>query len=301
MRLNGLDFHVESHVEGDADADAQPVSLLLLHGFTGSTRAWDDVRERLRDASPISGPPIQVIVIDLIGHGRSATPADPARYSVEHAAADLAAVLDALGLARVHLLGYSMGGRLALAFAVHHPDRLASLILESASPGIEDLAERARRARSDDALAETIERDGLAAFVDAWEQQPLLQLAPHVSAEVRARQHALRLENTPRGLANSLRGMGTGRQPSYWAALDQLHVPTCLLSGALDSRYTEIAARMQARLPRAERSVLQAAGHTAHLDQPVEFACLVAEFVAAATRASTAATTRHRPSVKSVD
>ncbi len=280
MRLNDLDFHVE--VDGHADG----APLLLLHGFTGSTRAWDDVRQRLLLPPRERAAPLRLILIDVIGHGRSEAPEDATRYGMEPAARDLATLLDQLRLPAVHLLGYSMGGRLALAFAVQHPARLHSLILESASPGIEDAAQRAVRAHSDDALADSIERDGLDAFVAAWERQPLLQLAPHVPAEVRETQHALRLQSSPRGLANSLRGMGTGRQPSFWADLPRLRVPALLLSGELDTRYSEVAERMARLLPRAERHVLRAAGHTAHVDQPAEFASLVADHVA---RTATAA------------
>jgi 2-succinyl-6-hydroxy-2,4-cyclohexadiene-1-carboxylate synthase len=263
--LNGLDFHVE--------IDGAGPPLLLLHGFTGGARAWDDLRPRLTDLA-------SVISIDVIGHARSAAPADAARYSMPHAARDLVALLDALRLPTASVLGYSMGGRLALYFAVHHPGRVASLILESASPGLADAQERADRVFSDEALADSIERQGLASFVERWERQPLLEPAPHVSQAVRAEQHAIRLQHTGVGLANSLRGMGTGQQPSLWADLSRLDVPTLLVTGDRDVRYCEIASRMQAALPRSERQVIHAAGHTAHVDQPVEFARVVRAYLA---------------------
>jgi 2-succinyl-6-hydroxy-2,4-cyclohexadiene-1-carboxylate synthase len=256
LKLNGLDFHIE--VEGEGPP------LLLLHGFTGSVRAWDDIRPQLaRDA--------RVIAIDLIGHGHSASPPDCARYTLEWCARDLAALLDGLQLDGVDLLGYSMGGRAALHFAVHMPERINHLFLESASPGIEDANERARRAQSDDALAERILARGLDEFVAEWEQQPLLALASHVSAKVRDRQHALRLQNTPVGLANSLRGMGTGHQTPLWSNLADLHVPVHLIVGAYDRRYVATAERMLELLPSSDLIVLADAGHTAHLDQPVAF------------------------------
>ena len=256
MRVNGLELHVE--------VDGAGPPLLLLHGFTGSARAWDELRAALRDA-------FTLIVPDLVGHGRSEAPDDPARYGMTPTAADLAALLDQLGYERANVLGYSMGGRVALCFGAGCPERIERLVLESASPGIEDATERARRAASDDRLAEDVERDGLPEFIARWEAQPLLAPAPHVSAERRAAQHAIRLVHSPRGLANSLRGMGTGRQPSLWSALPSLRVSTLLIAGALDQRYCEIARRMYAALPHAKLSVIGEAGHTVHVDQAVEF------------------------------
>jgi 2-succinyl-6-hydroxy-2,4-cyclohexadiene-1-carboxylate synthase len=251
-----VDFHVEIEGEGPP--------LLLLHGFTGSVRAWDEVSPDLRRDA-------RLIRVDLVGHGQSPSPPDAALYSLDHSVDDLRSILDRLGLDQVDLLGYSMGGRVALHFAVHAPDRLRRLILESASPGIEDAAERARRVESDNALADRILRDGLPAFVAEWEQQPLLMPAAHVSQSARDRQHALRLQNTPLGLANSLRGMGAGQQQPLWSDLAHLDLPVELIVGETDTRYCAIARRMQTLLPRAALTVVGQAGHTAHVDQPPAF------------------------------
>jgi 2-succinyl-6-hydroxy-2,4-cyclohexadiene-1-carboxylate synthase len=238
--------------------------LVLLHGFTGSVRSWDEVRPPLAALG-------QLIRVDVIGHGRSPSPPDPAEYTLDAAFHQLTSLLDRLGLDKVDLLGYSMGGRVALHFAVHAPHRLRRLLLESASPGIEDAAERARRAASDNALADRILRDGLPAFVDEWERQPLLLPAAHVPPSVRARQHHLRLLNTPLGLANSLRGMGAGQQWPLWSSLSALEVPVDLIVGQNDARYCSVGRRMANSLPRAELTVVTDAGHTVHVDQPPAF------------------------------
>jgi len=265
MRLNDLDFHVE--VDGHGPA------LLVLHGFTGSVRAWDEVRPALAAFA-------RVIAIDLIGHGRSAAPTAPERYTLDWSTRDLAALLDALGLDRVNVLGYSMGGRAALHFAIHAPERLSRLILESASPGLEDDAERLVRATSDNALADRILGAGIEAFVAEWERQPLLLPAAHVPVAARAAQHQQRLDNSPLGLANSLRGMGTGQQTPLWSELGQVTQPVLLIVGAHDQRYRQIAERMQALLPRAELAVVPESGHTVHLDRPERFIQLVESAVA---------------------
>jgi 2-succinyl-6-hydroxy-2,4-cyclohexadiene-1-carboxylate synthase len=245
------------HVE--VDGTGPP--LLLLHGFTGSVRSWDHVR-------PALAAHARLVMVDLIGHGQSAAPDDPARYTFEWCVRDLLRVLDGLEIARADVLGYSLGGRVALHLAVQAPERVGTLLLESASPGIEDPAARAERKQADESLAERIETLGIEAFVREWEQQPLLTVADPVSA---AEQRAQRLKNNPCGLAKSLRGMGAGRQAPLWDRLPLLRMPTRLLVGERDSRYVAIAERMLALLPHAGLTVCPRAGHTVHLDQPDAF------------------------------
>jgi 2-succinyl-6-hydroxy-2,4-cyclohexadiene-1-carboxylate synthase len=259
-RLNDLDFHVE--IEGGGPP------LLLLHGFTGGVRSWDEVRPQLVRSA-------RVIAMDLIGHGLSASPDDSRRYTLEWSARDLTSLLDALHLERVHVLGYSMGGRVALHFALRQPERVGGLILESASPGIEHHAARQRRIQSDEALAHRLLVRGIEAFVEEWERLPLLEPAPHVSAERRAAQRAQRLSNQPIGLANSLRGMGAGQQAPLWSKLRDLRIPVSLIVGERDVRYREIASRMRRELPAGTLSTVAEAGHTVHLDQPRRFVDLV--------------------------
>lgn len=243
--------------------------LVLLHGFTGSANTWSD---------QIACFSRRVIAIDLLGHGKTESPGDPARYAIEAAAADLTALFDHLKHPEVDLLGYSMGGRLALFTALTYPDRIARLLLESASPGIADDAERAERVRADQALADRIEREGIPAFVDYWENLPLFASQKRLSAEIQAGVRAGRLANNPKGLANSLRGMGAGAQPSLWPRLRELQMPICLIVGKEDSKYTGIAdTMMKAGLSAVVRVLL--GGHTVHLEDPDRFAALVEAFL----------------------
>jgi 2-succinyl-6-hydroxy-2,4-cyclohexadiene-1-carboxylate synthase len=261
MLLNGLEFQVE--VEGNGPP------LLLLHGFTGSTRSFDAVRPALADRA-------QVISLDLIGHGRTASPRQGERYSFDWSTRELVALLDERGIDRVDLLGYSLGGRVALHFAVHMPGRVDRLIVESASPGIESDAERQARLASDAALADRIERLGVAAFVDEWQTQPLLALGAHVPAALVEGQRAERLRNSAVGLANSLRGMGAGQQSALWSSLASLELPVHIIVGQRDRRYCQIAERMHSLLPNSGLSIVADAGHTVHLDQPAQFVHAVA-------------------------
>lgn len=246
--------------------------LLLLHGFTGSADEWDAL---LPSLTPLR----EVVAVDLIGHGRSPAPADPARYTMEAAVDDLLALLDRLGIARADVLGYSLGGRVALHLALAAPGRVGRLILESASPGIAEAGERAARAASDDVLAARIEREGLAWFVDHWGAIPLFASQAALPADERAALRERRLRGSASGYANSLRGMGAGRQASLWGRLPELAMPTLLISGQLDVKYVAINERMAGLTPRARHVCVAGAGHTVHLEAREAFAQLVVGFL----------------------
>ena len=247
-------------------------ALLLLHGFTGSSATWAAFL-------PEWSTQYQVLAPDLIGHGQSAAPTDPARYTLEEALDDLLALLDTLGIDQCIVLGYSLGGRLALTFAAHAPGRVSGLILESTSPGIADPSERATRKAQDETLAAMIEERGIAWFVEYWEQQPLFASQARLPAAVRAWIRAERLAQRPVGLANSLRGMGTGAMTPLWDHLPQLALPVLLIVGAFDTKYVTIGQSMAARLPHAELVIVPDAGHAVHAEQPETFQNLVSTFL----------------------
>ncbi len=251
--------------------DAPP--LLLLHGFTGSAASWDPLAQR------IAAEGWRVIAIDHLGHGASSIPTDPRRYAIERVCADLADILAQMGLrsADTVILGYSMGGRVALAAMTHTPYRAA--ILESATPGIADPTERAARQQSDADLAARIERDGVPAFVDYWTNLPLFASQRGLAEADRSALRAQRLTNQAAGLANSLRGLGTGRQPDLGPALADARLPVLLIVGALDTKYVAIAQAMAHTLPNPRLAIVPGVGHTVHLEAPAVYEDLVLTFL----------------------
>jgi 2-succinyl-6-hydroxy-2,4-cyclohexadiene-1-carboxylate synthase len=261
---DGLRLHMTIAGEGPP--------LVLLHGFTGSAEAWAPVWAPL-------GARCTTIAVDLPGHGRSSAPDDPRRYAQPHFADDLERVLQALGLQRVAVLGYSMGGRAALHFALRHRASVAALLLESTSPGIADDGERHERAAADIALAAAIERDGIAAFVERWEALPLWASQRALSDSERARLRAQRRENHPRGLANSLRGAGAAAESSLASHLSALGMPALLVAGALDTKYVAIGQELERLLPNARLAIIPDAGHAVHLERPAELATVVTGFL----------------------
>lgn len=246
-------------------------AILLLHGFTGSSITWASYPDVWREYTTVA--------VDLLGHGHSDCPSDPDRYRMEHCVEDLLTLLDRLDVQRTAVLGYSMGGRVALHLTLRAPERLWALVLESASPGIADAVERESRRKSDAALAEAIERDGIAAFVDRWQALPLFATQTQLPASVREELRRQRLNNNPRGLANSLRGLGAGMQEPVLQSLEQMQVPTLLLAGALDGKYCELARQIAAVLPDRRLAIVPECGHTVHLEQPAAFTETVRQFL----------------------
>jgi 2-succinyl-6-hydroxy-2,4-cyclohexadiene-1-carboxylate synthase len=268
LAVNGLQI---SALLQDTVQDCQQ-TLVLLHGFTGSAANWIDLFPALQ------APGRRLIALDLPGHGHSAAPADPGRYAIEQSCDDLCAALRALGVGACEavLLGYSLGGRIALAAACS--GFLRALILESASPGIADPAERELRRQSDALLAERIESAGVAAFVHEWEQLPLFASQRTLPEATRVALRTQRLRNRAQGLAQSLRGAGAGVQTALHARLPALDLPVLLLAGERDNKYCRIACEMAALLPQAQLTLVPAAGHAIHLEQPADFCRLVNAF-----------------------
>ena len=247
-------------------------SLLLLHGFTGCKENWDWLIMQFE-------PQRRVIALDLLGHGQSSAPKDHLRYAMERTAADLKTFLDTLNIPEVDLLGYSMGGRLALYFALTYPWMVNSLVLESASPGLEGIDLQKLRRLSDEALADRIEQNGILAFVEEWESLPLFASQARLSDAVRQKLHEQRIHNDPLGLAYSLRGMGSGAQPSLWERLCELHLPVLLIVGALDEKFTAINLRMKNSISGARLEIVPDAGHSVHLEQPLAYERLLRDFL----------------------
>ncbi len=237
--------------------------LLLLHGFTGSGQAWAEHRPEL-DAR------FDVLAFDLPGHGANET------------AASVEATADALPgwLPRrpVHVLGYSLGARIALRLAVAHPEVIERLVLESPSAGFVDKAERNARRRADEQLAEEIERAGIEAFVGRWERNPVFASHAALHPVATARQRAIRLAQDPHGLAESLRLAGQGAMQPLHDRLGEVRAPTLVITGSLDPARPR-AELVASGIPGARLVVIDRAGHTPHLERPDAFRRLVIEFL----------------------
>jgi 2-succinyl-6-hydroxy-2,4-cyclohexadiene-1-carboxylate synthase len=267
--LEGPDVRLSYFVSGEGT----PVTL--LHGFTQSGSSWLETISRM----PAGW---MWIVPDLRGHGETRTrPGAPC--SMDACTADLEMLWGHLGVARTHLVGYSMGGRLALHVAARRPDRILSLLTVGAHAGLEQEARGGRR-QGDEALAERIEKDGLEAFVNYWTNLPLFagleRRGPAFVAQIRA----ARMANHVAGLACSLRGMGAGAMEPVWDDLARVTFPSTFVAGQLDHGYASSARRLASTVLHGRVEVVPRAGHTVHQERPEAFARLLEDHLVSATR-----------------
>ncbi|MBC1344707.1 2-succinyl-6-hydroxy-2,4-cyclohexadiene-1-carboxylate synthase [Listeria welshimeri] len=255
MLVNGQTYYVTNTVNGE-----KPV-LLMLHGFTGSNKTFQESITHLEEHFSIVAP-------DLLGHGKTDSPDEIARYSIERIVEDLVTILQELKIMQCFVLGYSMGGRVATAFASAHPEMVRGLILVSSSPGLAQKDLQESRVQADNRLADMLETEGIRSFVDYWEKLALFASQEVLSDELKKRIRLERLAQNPNGLAMSLRGMGTGKQPSYWNHLADFTFPVLLMTGSLDEKFEKIAQEMQQLLPNSTHVTVQNAGHAVYLEQP---------------------------------
>ena len=233
--------------------------VVLLHGFTHTGASWDPVVAALAESYRALAP-------DIRGHG-SASGREP--VTLDGVLGDVAE----LAPERFTLVGYSMGGRIALHAALALGDRVDRLVLVGASPGIADTAEREARRAADGRLADVVEHMTIEEFAHRWARTPVLAgQSPAVAAAVEVD----RRRNQPAGLARALRGLGTGTLPSLWERLPEFEMPVTLVVGERDEKFTEIANQMARGLPDASVVAVAGAGHAVHLEAPERVVELVA-------------------------
>jgi len=246
--------------------------VVALHGFTGDMSTWSEF-------VPEAQKKYTVITVDLLGHGGSDAPTALERYRMENVVGDVAAAIRQTGFSEACWLGYSMGGRVALAAAALVPTACHSLVLEGASPGLRAPNARARRRGKDEALASLILKEGIEAFTNYWSEQPLFNtqklLPPHIQHRIRSQ----RLKNNSIGLANTLRAAGAGAQSSLHESLGSLSIPVLCIAGEYDRKFTVIARRMCSKLPNGRLAIIPGAGHATHLEKPRDFNRVVLAFL----------------------
>lgn len=260
VEVDDATYHVTIQGEGPP--------VVLLHGFTSTVQTWNAVSEELKQN-------YTVIAIDLPGHGKTVTP----DRTMNECCTDIAFILQSLHYTCVHMIGYSMGGRVALSFAHRFPNLVASLTLESASPGLRTEKERLERKSKDEKIARTIEEEGIYSFVSYWESIPLFASQQSLPQETQIAIQAERLSQKETGLAMSLREMGTGSQPSLWNKLHTFEMPTLLLVGEYDHKFVEINTEMAKKIPNTTIACIKESGHTVHVEQPDTFLEHIQQFL----------------------
>lgn len=241
--------------------------VLLLHGFTGTGETWRKICSYLTD--------YQCILVDLPGHGKT----NSMIFSMKDCCTLLVDLLDKLGIDKTHVIGYSMGGRTALSLAMYYPDYVASLILESSSPGLKEEAVRFERKEKDEQLAQRILDHVVEEFVNTWQELPLFATQKRLPEAVQRQIRDERLSQDKEGLAMSLHAMGTGAQPSWWEQLSKLNKPVLLIAGEEDEKFVAINKMMQKEIQHSEFIICPKAGHAVHVEKSRNFGKMVNVFL----------------------
>ncbi|MBW4671641.1 MAG: 2-succinyl-6-hydroxy-2,4-cyclohexadiene-1-carboxylate synthase [Cyanomargarita calcarea GSE-NOS-MK-12-04C] len=243
----------------------QKALILFLHGFMGNVHEFNEVISLLSND-------FYCLTIDLPGHGKTQVIGGDDCYTMASTAHALIKLLDELKIPKSFLIGYSMGGRLALYLTLHFPQRFLKVILESASPGLAEETERLERIKRDEQIARKLARSTAAdftAFLSNWYNQPIfgnIKNHPQFQQLIEVRS-----QNTPIELTKSLRHMGTGCQPSLWEKLKSNTNPLLLTVGEYDDKFVAINQQIANICKYTQFQIIANSGHNIHFENPSIF------------------------------
>ncbi len=245
----------------------QPL-ILFLHGFMGNCHEFDATILLLSQK-------FCCLTVDLPGHGKTKVLDSEEYYTIPNTAQGIINLLDELNIAQCFLVGYSMGGRLALYLTLHFPERFPKILLESASPGLASEQQRLERVKSDNQIAQKLARisqnrnKDFTTFLSTWYSQAIFgNTKNHPQFEQLI---VNRLQNSPNELAKSLRWMGAGNQPSLWEQMKQNQQPILLVVGELDNKFIDINIKMAGICKYCLLKIIPHAAHNTHFENPQAF------------------------------
>jgi len=261
--VNGLNLYYELQGQGSP--------IVLMHEFAGSIRSWDETIDRLREE-------LRVLAYNCRGYPPSSVPKDLKCYSQTISADDLRALLDHLGIARTVLAGLSMGGSVALQFAIKYPNRVSGLVIASSGSGSDD---KEQFAETFEAVARQLESEGTQAVSDRYLMGPTRLTLKRKRPELWRKLRDDFAASSARGLANTIRGTITKRPTIYEleASLRALSIPTLIMAGELDAPVLAPSRFLAATIPAARLKIFEATGHTINLEEPEMFSLAILEFL----------------------
>ena len=239
-------------------------SVFFLHGFTGCAIDWLPV-------VPLLNKKFNYYLVDLVGHGKSSSPKENYYYCIDSIVNQLKEIILSCSNSKIVLVGYSMGGRIALNFALQNAALLNGLVLESSTWGISEETLRRERVQQDEILADFIENNPIEKFIDYWMNIDLFNSQKRFSIEMLGQIREQKLANNITGLANTLRYSGTGTMKPLYDNIKDILLKTLLITGELDSKFTDINEQMVNLFTNAEHKIIKNAGHNTHLEEPQRF------------------------------
>jgi len=248
IEIENIKYHIEVKGEGKP--------IICLHGFSEDISTWDLLE--------LHG--YKLILIDLIGHGKSDKPRDSKYYSFEIMLKHLNKIISKFDLKKYSMLGYSMGGRCTLAYALTYPNEIDKLILESASYGEEKLLNRLNRRRNDLNLAESIEENGIEWFNQYWSNLSIFESQKSLPKPIINEISRRRLANSSHALSNTLKGTGQGKFPCFKDKIIKLSIPILYVSGEYDKKYREVGEEFEKLNNNVKQIVIRGCGHNTHIE-----------------------------------
>ncbi|WP_263078427.1 2-succinyl-6-hydroxy-2,4-cyclohexadiene-1-carboxylate synthase [Endozoicomonas sp. Mp262] len=243
-------------------------AMLLLHGFLGATTDWTDLAKALAET-------FYLVAIDLPGHGKSQKvllDGDP----VQRTCLMIDDVIAGLGLSRFSVLGYSLGGRIALAYALSRPECITRLIIESAHPGLSCEGDRHRRWQSDHAWIQRFMCQPLEQVLDDWYQQPVFHDIPAARRKILVDQ---RKRQNSAILAKMLEAFSLAKQPDYSGRLATAGFPVHYLAGARDQKFKGVGEQLGRTGCLTRLHTINDCGHNIHREQPLAMAAVIRDLL----------------------
>ena len=250
--------------------ETEGTPIICLHGFIGSGADYSIVVDHLQKDHFIVAPDFpDYKSVPLSGsHSWDSTLTQLDNF-----------IQEIVGGNTCIMVGYSMGGRIALQYALRYKSALEGLVLIGASPGIKDPTLKLQRLEQDRTIASTLPDQTIDEFLDFWLSQPILKSQETIAEPYRSRMLERRRGQSLQSLASYLSTLGTGSMPSVWAQLHQLNTPTLLVTGEHDTKFAKVAEEMLSYLPRGEHGIIGGSGHSACFESPSEFAGLLETFI----------------------
>lgn len=261
IKIENIKYHIEIKGEGNP--------IICLHGFSEDVSTW-----KLLDLHGY-----KLILIDLIGHGKSDKPKESKYYSLEVMLKHLNKLISKLNLKKYSILGYSMGGRCALAYTLTYPNEINKLILESASYGEEKMLDRLKRRKEDFNLAKSIRQNGIEWFNQYWGSLSIFESQKVLPKSIMNDISRRRLANSTHALSNTLESTGQGNFPCLKDEIVKLSMPILYISGEYDKKYQKIGREFEVLNANVKHIIINRCGHNAHIENINGFVKVLNKFL----------------------
>jgi len=247
------------------------IPLILIHGFTGTNKSFDKLSNFLKQY-------FKIIKLDMIGHGLSMDK-DIKSYSFLQSIRYIEKIIKELHLKKVNILGYSLGGRLAMQFSIINQHKINKMILCSSSFGIKNKSERISRIKSDEKIITLLRNNNLEKFVNYWEAIPLWESEKKLPVEIKNKHRIIRLNQKNEGLMLNLRHQGQGVQEFLGESLKNIKIKTLIMYGDNDLKYKFISKEMAEIIENSELSEVPNSGHNIILENPIYISQKIKNFI----------------------